>query len=270
MPISIQPDDDLQDLMKETWAVRRKVVTIGGEMNTAGWELDFHSHAKAQLLLSLSGIVTCEVEGGIWIVPPQSAIFIPGGMMHRLAIAGKVQCYVTLIEAKASRTLPSTCSTITVSPLLRALILRCAEFPMNYKRGGVESRVADLLLDEIAIAPSGNLHLPMPSDFRLRTIFQNMMANPADRGTIESWARRVGLSERTLARVITAETGMSFGRWRQQLSILLALQWMAGGATVQQTAFDLGYESVGSFVTMFRKALGTSPAHYMSEHSVKR
>jgi hypothetical protein len=79
MPMSIQPDDDLQDLMEETWALRRKVITVGGEMNTAGWELDFHSHEKAQLLLSLSGVVTCEVEGGIWIVPPQSAIFVPGG-----------------------------------------------------------------------------------------------------------------------------------------------------------------------------------------------
>jgi hypothetical protein len=64
--------------------------------------------------------------------------------MHRLSIAGKVQCYVRLIDAKATRTLPSKCSMITVSPLLRALILRCADFPMDYKRGGVESRVAEL------------------------------------------------------------------------------------------------------------------------------
>ncbi len=52
MPISIQPDDDLQDLLEETWTLRQRVVTVGGEMNTAGWELGFHSHEKAQLLLS--------------------------------------------------------------------------------------------------------------------------------------------------------------------------------------------------------------------------
>jgi AraC-like DNA-binding protein len=39
---------------------------------------------------------------------------------------------------------------------------------------------------------------------------------------------------------------------------------MAKGASVKQVAIDLGYESVGSFVTMFRKALGTSPGRYMS------
>ena len=63
--------------------------------------------------------------------------------------------------------------------------------------------------------------------------------------------------------VTSAETGMSFGRWRQQLNIILALSgWRK--AFVQQVASDLGNESVGSFVTMFRKALGTSPGRYMS------
>ncbi len=270
MPISIKPDDDLQDLIEATWAARRKVVTVGGEANTAGWKLDFHSHKKAQLLLCLSGFVTCEVEGGIWLVPPQSAIFIPGGMVHRLVIAGEVRTYVALISVKSSLALPSRCSTITVTPLLRELILRSAEFPMDRKESVAESRVTELLLCEIAAAATGDLHLPMPSDPRLRKIFQNVMANPAERGTIESRARRAGLSQRTLERLITAETGMSFGRWRQQLNILLALQWMANGASVQQAALDLGYESVGSFVTMFRKALGTTPGRYISERSSQR
>ena len=47
---------------------------------------------------------------------------------------------------------------------------------------------------------------------------------------------------------------MSFGRWRQQLGVMLAVKWLAGGASIQQVAADLGYESVPSFVTMFRKS----------------
>jgi AraC-like DNA-binding protein len=39
---------------------------------------------------------------------------------------------------------------------------------------------------------------------------------------------------------------------------------MARGTSVQQVAMDLGYGSASSFVTMFRKALGTSPARYMA------
>jgi AraC-like DNA-binding protein len=63
---------------------------------------------------------------------------------------------------------------------------------------------------------------------------------------------------------------MSFGRWRQQLSVMLAVKWLAGGASIQRVAADLGYESTPSFVTMFRKVLGTSPGRYMAERHVGR
>lgn len=58
---------------------------------------------------------------------------------------------------------------------------------------------------------------------------------------------------------------MSFSRWRQQLAVMLAVKWMADGRSIQEVAGNLGYESVPSFVTMFRKALGTSPGRYMAE-----
>jgi len=58
---------------------------------------------------------------------------------------------------------------------------------------------------------------------------------------------------------------MSFGRWRQQFHLMLAVKWLGSGSSVQRVADDLGYESAGSFVTMFRKALGTSPARYMAQ-----
>jgi AraC-like DNA-binding protein len=105
----------------------------------------------------------------------------------------------------------------------------------------------------------------MPADDRLRKIVGMMMANPSDRGTMDTWADRAGLSERTMARLVVRETGMSFGRWRKQLTIMLALQWMAQGASIQRVAIGLGYDSAGSFVTMFRKTLGTSPARYMAK-----
>jgi AraC-like DNA-binding protein len=63
---------------------------------------------------------------------------------------------------------------------------------------------------------------------------------------------------------------MSFSRWRQQFSVVLAVKWLAGGASIQQVAADLGYQSVPSFVTMFRKTLGTSPGRYMAERHAGR
>lgn len=259
------PSTNLQAVVEEAIAARGKAITVGVESEAANLELEFHSHEKSQLMLSLRGVGTCEAEGGIWLVPPLSAVFVPAGVMHRVSAAGKIEGYAVFIDPDEYPALPSRCTTMVVNPLLRELIIRSAQFASNYEPGGVESRVTALMLDEICTAPAGDLHLPMPSDPRLRKIFEGLMANPADRGTVKSWGRRVGMSERSLARIIASETGMSFGRWRQQLNIVLALQWMAGGSTVQKVAFDLGYENVGSFVTMFGKAMGTSPARFMAE-----
>jgi AraC-like DNA-binding protein len=148
--------------------------------------------------------------------------------------------------------------------LLRELLIRTAQYPFEVADGGMESRIAALLLEEIAIAEVGSLRLAMPEDGRLRAIFQCIMERPDDRRTIGAWAKGHAMSERTFARLIVAETGMSFGRWRQQLDIILAIQWMAEGASVKKVASDLGFGSVGSFVTMFRKILGASPGRYMA------
>jgi AraC-like DNA-binding protein len=78
------------------------------------------------------------------------------------------------------------------------------------------------------------------------------------------------LSERTLARRFVGDTGMSFSRWRRQLGVMLAVKWLAGGASIRDVASELGYESIPSFVTMFRKATGVSPGRYMAErHSTR-
>jgi AraC-like DNA-binding protein len=246
--------------------VRRPVVTFGAAMSDVGRiELDLHRHMKGQILLVQRGALSCEVEGGLWIVPPRSAVWIPGGALHAIKLTGAFEGFAAFIDPVVSRELPEVCCAVSVTPLLRELLVRSAHLPALYEEGGANSRLVAVLLDELASAQVEDLHLPMPADTRLRTIVDLMMASPAGRETMDVWAKRAGLSERTLARLILRETGMSFGRWRQQLGVMLAVKWLAGGASIQQVAADLGYESVPSFVTMFRKALGTSPGRYMAE-----
>lgn len=228
-------------------------------------ELDVHSHKKGQLLLLMRGVLECEVENSLWVVPPQSAIWVPGGVLHRITAAGALHGYVAFIDGAAATRLPATSCAVTTTPLLRELLVRAAAFPLLYEEGGMASTLVTLLLEELALAPTGTLHLPMPQDGRLRKIAFGLIAAPGDPGTVESWALRVGLSERTLARLLMKETGMSFGRWRQQLQLMLAVKWLSTGTSVQQISNDLGYESAGSFVSMFRRATGTSPGRYMAQ-----
>jgi AraC-like DNA-binding protein len=246
--------------------VPRPVVAYGMASNDVGSiELEPHRHAKGQVLLVLRGALSCEVEGGLWIVPPRSAVWIPGGALHAIKVTGALEGYGVFVSPDVETCLPTGCCTVSVTPLLRELLVRAASLPLFYEENGTNARLMAVLLDEIAVAKVEDLHLPMPTDARLREMVDLMMDAPADRSTLEGWAKRVGLSERTLLRLISRETGMSFGRWRQRLGVVLAVKWLADGASIQQVATDLGYESAPSFVTMFRKALGTSPRRYMAE-----
>lgn len=246
--------------------IPRPVVTFGFLAERFdGIELPQHRHTKGQLILVKRGALSCELEGGLWIVPPGSAIWIPGGALHAVKMNGTLEGYNAFVDPAVSTGLPRCCCAVSVTPLLRELVTRSAHLPADWEEGGANSRMMAVLIDELAAAKVEDMHLPMPGDPQLRRLAEAMLAAPADRVTLDVWAKRAGLSERTLARRITEETGMNFGRWRQQLAVMLAVKWLAAGASIQQAAADLGYESVPSFVTMFRKTLGTSPGRYMAE-----
>ena len=201
-------------------------------------------------------------------MPPRCAVWIPGGVAHSVTLAGNVRVYCLFVEPGASLVLPRQCCTLSVSPLLQQLVLKVAQMPALYDLDGADGRIVSVLLDQLGVAPVEKLYFPMPAHPKLRQIAIAMMAQPADRATIADWSRRVGVAPRTLTRLLQRETGMSFGRWRQQLHILVALKRLTQGATVQAVALELGYENASAFVTMFRKALGKPPARYMVERQL--
>jgi len=264
-----------EDSKKDEWVepddVPRPFVAYGMEMEKVGViELAAHRHTKGQIMFVQRGAHSCEVEGGLWIVPPHSAIWIPGGALHAIKVTGVLAGYDAFMDPAVTAQLPKTCCAVSVTPLLRELLARAASLPLLYEENPHNARLWELVVDELAVAPVEHLHLPMPTDPRLRRIVEQLITSPADQGTVDVWAARSGLSERTLGRLIARETGLSFGRWRRQLGVMLAVKWLAGGASIQNVAADLGYESVPSFMTMFKKTLGTSPGRYMAERHPRR
>jgi len=245
---------DVDDLSAPVIAVRVDVVGTKGEVPD-------HRHRKGQLVFALGGGVTCRVPNGLWMVPPHCAVWIPGGMQHSNLATANARLFFLYIEPDIVD-LPDRCCTLSISPLLRELIVDLSDHV-----GDDEARrelLASVLLRELPRMPVQQLHLPLSSEPRLKKIATMLAENPSDRRTLAEWARRVGLSESSLARLIVSETGLTFGRWRQQLHLIVALRELTSGASVQQVSADLGYESVAAFITMFKKALGKPPAKYLA------
>ncbi|MFY0536892.1 hypothetical protein [Nannocystis pusilla] len=59
-------------------AVARPANAIGMSMEAGGIESEFHSHVESQLVFQVRGELTCEASNALWIVPPQSALWVPG------------------------------------------------------------------------------------------------------------------------------------------------------------------------------------------------
>jgi len=248
-------------------SISRPVVALSASMVSKDWEQASHQHRKAQLLYSVRGVLNCEIEDGVWIVPPQCAVWIPGGLSHAARGSGETECYCLFVEPDAAPDLPRGCCTIGVSPLLRELLLKTASFSGNAVTGAREERLIATLLDELSAAPVQDLHLPMPRDTRLRRLAEMLLADPAVKVSVHDWATRIGMSERSMSRLLLQEIGMSFGRWRRQLHVILSLQRMAKGESVQTVALELGYEGPSGFITMFRKTVGKPPVQYLSARS---
>jgi AraC-like DNA-binding protein/mannose-6-phosphate isomerase-like protein (cupin superfamily) len=226
---------------------------------TPGFRIEPHRHARAQLIYATAGTMRVTAAGGVWIVPPQRALWMPAGIEHSIVMVGDVTMRTLFLRDDAVAAMPRRCEVLPVSPLLRELIVRATELPLQYDEAGPAGHVVALIVAELQSLQSLPLRLPMPRDPRLERLCRALLAAPGDQRTLRKWAPLMGASERTAARLFQSETGMTFGAWRQQARVLEAMGRLGSGAPVTQVAIDLGYDSVSAFSAMFRRATGSRP-----------
>jgi len=231
------------------------------------WEAPKSIHQRSLLIYVIRGALHCEADNNIWIAPPTTVLWLPANTVHTAYAYGDYASYGVWVDADPG--MPKECCIASVTPLLRELILRASGFPEEAPADAHERRILDVILGEIALLPWENLRLPMPTSPRIRPLVEAMIANPAAKDAANEWGSRFGLSERTMSRLFIQDIGMSWGDWKRQLHVTLALQRMANGNSVQSVALSLGYESASSFIAMFKRTLGKPPGQYLAERHAK-
>ena len=221
-----------------------------------------HSHPRDQLLYAIEGVMIVQSPSGIWVVPPNRAAWLVAGVEHEVRMCGDVKIRTIFVDPALLPDLPRESCVIDISPLLRELVVAAMVIPLDYAVDSRDGRLMRLLLDELqgrAVLP---LHLPLPSDPRLRRICEGLTRDPGDTTTAGGWAARLGVTAKTVHRLFQRETGLSFGRWRQQARLLQALQRLARGDRVIDVALDCGYASQSAFTAMFRRHFGVPPGAF--------
>lgn len=228
-----------------------------------------HSHGRAQLLYAISGVMRVRVDGGAWAVPPLRALWLPQGMPHEIFMVGDVSMRTIYIDAETASELWPECRVVKITPLLRELILNVLTEPLEYQAGSKADLSSQLILLMLKQTPLNDTKLPVPTDRRIRIVADELLQDPGNENTLEIWGEQVGASARTLARLFLAETGLTFGQWRQQLRLAEAICRLALGQPVVKVAHDLGYESQSAFTAMFRRALGETPGRYSAQENAR-
>ena len=225
-------------------------------------ESDWHRHARGQFFYVERGMVSIRTRAGAWALPPQRVGWMPPGELHTVRMSAALRGWGVFVAPQAADGMPGHTCVLGANDLMRALVLRAADWAMLDVLDEQQERLLRVLMDELRRAPPMPPQLNLPSDRRVLRVAHAVLEHPQDDRSLEEWAAWGGLSARNLSRLFRRETGASFAQWRQQARLGHALELLADGTAVSQVADALGYASVSAFVAMFRRAFGQSPGRY--------
>jgi AraC-like DNA-binding protein len=240
------------------------VPVIGSAEMFAPGILPSHIHKdRAQLLYVARGILNVATPTGRWILPAGRALWIAPAAEHGLDMPRPIALSVLFLNP-AFPGLPDWrgCKVVNVTPLLRELITLSLTWPLAYAPNSAEGRMARVLVDQLAVMDQAPVDLPEPRDPRAVRMAQLAREDVADRRPLSVLAPLAGASPRTVERLFAAETGMSFGAWKQRHRLIVALERLANGEGVAAAGYAVGYESPSSFIAAFKGVFAKTPGRY--------
>ncbi|MFJ9853798.1 AraC family transcriptional regulator [Streptomyces sp. NPDC101150] len=234
-----------------------------------GERIEAHRHDDHQIVYAGSGVLAVTTDAGTWFAPGTRAIWVPAGCAHAHRARGHLDLHTLGLPADTNPLGLDAPSVLTVSPLLRELILAYTRGPHtdDPERSDAPQppdsperrRLRAVLLDQLRASPQQPLQLPSPADPRLKAVCDLLHRHPADPRTLAALGTATGTGERTLSRLFRRELGMTFPQWRTQLRLYHALGMLADELPVTTVAHRCGWSSTSAFIDVFRRAFGYTP-----------
>ncbi|MEZ4235785.1 MAG: helix-turn-helix transcriptional regulator [Myxococcota bacterium] len=224
--------------------------TTRGRPTTTPWH---------QLTYALQGHLKVETDDACTLVPPDCAVWVPAGCVHREQLWAPVTVRTLYLAPGALPSPPGRARTVAVPPLLRALVVHVSGLGALDRRVLSQAHLTDVLVDLTQDLPDAGLRLPTPRDPRAQRLAAQLRADPAAPTPLATLARRAGASLRTLERCFLRETGLTVAAWRRRLRLLVAVRRLERGEPVARVAEAVGYASASAFTAAFTATFGAPP-----------
>ncbi|WP_392553528.1 helix-turn-helix transcriptional regulator [Orbus wheelerorum] len=224
-----------------------------------------HCHAVGQLYLLNSGLISCNTKDKHWSITPNCLGWIPPMTTHSAISWGKIAGWSLYIPASWCHLLPANTCILRTNELISAIINRLIKWPKLSEFTDRQIRLITVLIDEmIQSEVVDSLLLPYPTDPRLVKITQAIWHNPLDSKTQVEWANWAGISIRSLSRHFMRDTGMTFSHWKHLAKVILSLEKLTQGLSINEIAYSLGFSDASTYIASFKSIFGVSPKRYFN------
>lgn len=230
-------------------------------------ELPLHTHGRHQLIYILSGTLHVEAEGVNYFVTDRHLVWIPSGVSHRLSSNNR-QIELLVHYFCADGVADDRFAVYGTDEL----IARNLQFIGSHRRINRE-RTPELFAFAVGffcllprICPRAafpDQPFVVARDSRLIPVLEYVRTHLQQELTIGTVAARFGFSVRNLTRLFTA-SGIRFVHYLNYQRVVRAIEILTDGTmNVEQTAYEVGFNSPNSFSRVFKHITGESPSRYI-------
>lgn len=218
-----------------------------------------HSHPTHELIWPENGTGLVAIGPRTWTITASIGMWVPAGMLHsgQVSAGARLRTAHFVVDTQGLTSRPAS---VAITPLLRLLLERLIVEGLTPE----SHRITEAMILDVITPAADELLLHVPQNPLLAPVVRAARDNPADIGTLESWAGRLGVSSRTVTRAFESETGLSFSRWVATARAQRAVALLGGGHDIDDVARHVGFRSTSAFTTAFRRLTGTTPGRYRS------
>lgn len=233
----------------------------------SGERLDPHMHRQAQLVFASKGVMQVQTPRGMWLVPPERAVWVPPRLEHAIDVLSDIEMRTVYFQprwlAKQKATaMISREFVVRVGTLMREAILAMFEPQCDIAR---KLTLARLVIMDLQDAGDASTFMPMPVDAKARHVANIILSDPAADRDLESLAAEAGISGRTLTRLFPEQTKLTLKSWKQRARVIAAIEQLGQpGVSIKQVATTLGFSSTAAFSFAFRDVTGETPTAFLS------
>ena len=225
---------------------------------------DWHSHPHHQLLYAVEGVLRLETAQKLFLLPPQRAVWIPAGVLHRTILNRVNSCSVFFRPALVPTDIHDV-RVINAMPIVREMVrfaMRWTQYrDANDALANAYFQTLGLLCAEW-IQQELPFYLPINHASFLKTAIEWTLNN-LENATLEQAAKSVHYSPRHFSRCFKQAMGIEWRQFRLQARLLKAMELLIEPRIqIAQVAYRVGFNNLSAFAKAFALFVGESPSAY--------